>query len=519
MFKKTSQRILLTGATAAGILGMVAVAPSWFAYRLSPQADRDTVQFGARFDPLTGRLNLRSLEIKHTDGVIRVGQLSIGTGYGLIGAAFAAENVVLKDFTVTTEQMTFRAPAIEIANSSLGLKEFSALIDKTSAKPLPEALASFAASGASIPELTVERKVGLGRQTYVIRKFALRDIAGGKAASFGAEGGTIAGPAPEQGSFGAVAGKAIDLAQLARVLGPDPATPDAESKALLEAATIDKLQLRTGSGSVAFGRLALNDARVQLGRLSGRFSPIQGAVTVSDAKFVVGGAMPTKPPVEWTVKTLALTLEAPRDMIPTKFYAAIEGLTIPVPANSPDPNFKNLADLGYTAVVASVIADASWDPRSSDLEIRQLSVNGADFGAITLAGVLGNVTKEVFATDKAVSLAAFKKATAKTWSLVVENKGLYEHVVAREAKKRGKSLEETRRDLSVASSLTFATMTRDAPAGSVVAAAIGKFVAKPGKLRINGKSKDPAGVVLSSFSDAASAKSIGDKIDVTAIAE
>lgn len=519
MFKKTSQRILLTGVAATGIFGMVAVAPSWFASQLLSGVDRDAVRFDARFDPVSGRLDLRFLEIPHADGVIRVGRLSIGTGYGLVGSAFAAENVQLKDVTVTTDQMTFRAPVIEVANSSLGQKDVAALIDKTGAKPLPEALASFSAASVSIPELTVERKVGLGRQTYVIRKLALRDITAGKAAALAADGGTITGPAPEEGGFGAVTGKTVDLAQLARVLGPEPATPDAEAKTLLAGLTIEKLQLKTSSGSVAFGRLAANDARVQLGRLSGRLSPVQGAVTVSDAKFIVGGAMPTKPPAEWTVKTLALTLESPRDTIPTKFYAAIEGLTVPVPANSTDPNFKNLADLGYTAVVASITADASWNPQNNDLEIKQLSVNGADFGAITLAGVLGNATKEIFAADKAASQAALKKATAKTWSLVVENKGLYEHVVAREAKKRGKSLEETRRDLSVASSITFATMTRDAPAGSVVAAAIGKFVAKPGKLRINGKSKDPAGIALSSFTDAASAKSIGDKIDVTAVAE
>lgn len=519
MFKKTSHRYFLIGATAAGVLGLAASAPSFLAQRLLPGGLLDAAHSGAHYDVLSGRLILRDLEIPHASGSIRVGYLSTATGYGLIGAAFAAENVLLKDVAVTADHMTFRAPAVEVANSSLGQKDFAALIDRTNARPLPEVLASFGASSILIAELAVERKVELSRQTYVIRKLALRDIANGKAALLAADGGVIAGPVPEEGSFGAVAGKSLDLAQLARTLGPEPATPDAEPKALLSALTIEKLLLKTGSGSAAFGRLAANDVRVQLGPLPGRFSPVQGALTASDAKFVVGSPTSPKAPVEWTVKTLALTLDAPRDSIPTKFYAAIDGLTIPVPANSTDPNLKNLADLGYTAVVASVIADASWNPQSSDLEIRQLSMNGADFGSISLAGVLGRITKDAFARDKALSQAAFKKATAKTWSLVVENKGLYEHIVAREARKRGKSLEETRRDLSMSSSLTFATMMRDAPAGSAVAAAIGKFVAKPGKLRINGKSKDAAGIVLSSLTDSATAKAVGDKIDVTAVAE
>ncbi len=109
----------------------------------------------------------------------------------------------------------------------------------------------------------------------------------------------------------------------------------------------------------------------------------------------------------------------PGNSVPTKFTARIDALTVPVPPNSTDPAFKNLTELGYTAVVFSLAADAAWNPQTSDFDVRQISLSGADFGTITFAATLGAIGKDVFSGDKTVAQTAFKRATVKSLGVLV----------------------------------------------------------------------------------------------------
>lgn len=473
-----------------------------------------------RFDIVTGAAVVTNARLSLADGSqLYVGEVRFSTGYGLTSAALAAENIALKNVSVEAADFTLRAPVVEITGSSLTQKDFTSLLDGSATKPLVDLLAGFSAAAIAIPEAVAERKLQGARQVYTFRKLTLRDIAAGKAATLNADDGIIVGPSPSEGKFGTVSGKGIDLAQLARVLAAAPATPDREPKALAQSLTADKIDLKTSSGATSVGQLALTDAKIQLGASAARFLPLLGTVTASDITVdTVRAAAPTEK-VHWTAKSLALTADAPRESAPTKFALKLDSLSVPVPANSSDATMKNLAELGYSAVVLSISGDANWNPQSNDIDVKQLSIAGADFGSITLNATLGKITKDVFSGDKTVSQAAYKNATAKMLGITVENRGLYEHIVTREAKKRGKSLDDTRKELSLASSLTFTSMTSSTPAGNIIATAIGKFVAKPGKLTIAVKSKDAGGIPIASLSDAAARKALNDKIDITATAE
>ena len=105
-------------------------------------------------------------------------------------------------------------------------------------------------------------------------------------------------------------------------------------------------------------------------------------------------------------------------------------------------------------------------------------------------------------------------------SLVVENKGLYERAVARDAKKFGKTPEEMRKLLSTSATTTVMSMLGPAPDAKSLGSAVAKFAANPGKLIVNVKSKNAAGIALSHFGDSDGARSaLADKLDVTATAE
>jgi hypothetical protein len=105
-------------------------------------------------------------------------------------------------------------------------------------------------------------------------------------------------------------------------------------------------------------------------------------------------------------------------------------------------------------------------------------------------------------------------------SLSIENQGLYERAVARDAKKLSKTPEEMRRILSVNATATVMSMLGPAPDSKSVGAAFAKFAAKPGKLNVSVKAKNASGVLVSRFGDSGTARSgLAEQFEISATAE
>jgi hypothetical protein len=107
-----------------------------------------------------------------------------------------------------------------------------------------------------------------------------------------------------------------------------------------------------------------------------------------------------------------------------------------LPGRHQGEGFKDLAALGYKDLNVSFNTGANWNEAGKELVLREVSARGQDMGSVSLKGVFGNVTKDVFGTDSAVALVASVGATAKSAELSVENTGLFDRYLAQEARSR-----------------------------------------------------------------------------------
>jgi hypothetical protein len=219
------------------------------------------------------------------------------------------------------------------------------------------------------------------------------------------------------------------------------------------------------------------------------------------------------------IRGVEMTANKPMDGIPTNLRLAVENVTFAVPPNPQDDGLRTLAALGYGALDLSLVSAASWNEVGNELVVREVSVRGAEMGSAVLRGVLADVGRDVFSPDSAVAAAALVGARARNLHLTIENKGLFERVIAAESRKGQKSPEDLRREYGMAAAVAVPAMLGNAPAARSLGQAVARFVAKPGRLTISITAKDPAGLGIADLAATPEPAAILDKLAITATAE
>lgn len=256
-----------------------------------------------------------------------------------------------------------------------------------------------------------------------------------------------------------------------------------------------------------------------------RLIPTIGTVHLSGLDFDLPKAQEGAKPaakaqnIKFSVKDVEVTADRPLNGVPTNARVAVDRLSFPVPANPEEDGLKELVGLGYRAVDASFAAATNWNEPASELLVRELSLRSADMGAISLKGTLGNVSKDVFSADPTVAAVALVGAAARTIDLTVENGGLFERLVAREAKKQKKSPDDLRREYGVAAAVAIPAMLGSSAQAKSLGQAVARFIAKPGRLSVSARAKDAAGLGIADIVSLGEPAAILDKLDVTATAE
>jgi hypothetical protein len=223
--------------------------------------------------------------------------------------------------------------------------------------------------------------------------------------------------------------------------------------------------------------------------------------------------------IRFGIRGIEMTADKPIDGVPTNLRLAFENVTFAVPPNAQDDGLKTLAALGYGALDLSLVTAASWNEAGNELVVREVSVRGADMGSAVLRGVLTDVGHDVFNPDSAVAAAALVGARARNLHLTIENKGLFERVIASEARKGKKAGEELRREYGMAAAIAVPAMLGNAPAAKTLGQAVARFIAKPNRLTISMTAKDPAGLGIADLAATAEPAAILDKLEITATAE
>ena len=228
---------------------------------------------------------------------------------------------------------------------------------------------------------------------------------------------------------------------------------------------------------------------------------------------------PAQPNIKVAMKLFELGASNQVNGIPTAIRFKLDNLTAPVIDTGDNPGVKDLLAMGYKTVDLSALMDLAWLQGSSELAIKALDVSAANMISLTTRGTLGNITKDVFSGDTALMQVAVLGATAKELSLSLRNFGLLEKVLANEAKKAGTKPEDLQKQVAMMATVGLASILGPSDGAKQLAAALSRFVARPGTLNVSAKTKSGSGLGLADVIAISDPSAIFEKLDVKASAE
>ena len=250
-----------------------------------------------------------------------------------------------------------------------------------------------------------------------------------------------------------------------------------------------------------------------------KFIPQLGSLAIRDVEIEI----PEKGKDGRTRMTLkAFEIETADQLagVPTILKIAIDRLAMPIPSDSQESGFKDLLSLGYRNIDLSGAIEARWSESSSDVTIGQVTLDGAGMGSAVVRGVIGNVPRAMFTADSAALQVMMLGVTVKQAALAIEDRGLAEKVLAREATKQDKSPAQLRREIGSIAAIGIPAWLGNSPGAKTIANAVARFIATPGRLAIGARSRDPGGLGLMDFvSISGNPAALLDKVEITATAE
>jgi hypothetical protein len=231
-------------------------------------------------------------------------------------------------------------------------------------------------------------------------------------------------------------------------------------------------------------------------------------------------ANPSAPNIRFGVKRFEIATGDEYEGVPTALNLKLDNLALSIPPDSKEEGLKDLLAMGYSAIDLSAVLDGRWNKDTSDFVISNLGAQGASMGSVNVKGTFGNVTSDVFSGDQAAAQVALLGATVKGVSVAIENKGLFEKLVEREARKQGKSAGQMRKELGAAAQIGIPMFLGGGAQAKQVAAAVAKFLLKPNRLTVEAKAKSAEGLGVADFMAAQNdPQALLEAVDLTAKAE
>jgi hypothetical protein len=250
--------------------------------------------------------------------------------------------------------------------------------------------------------------------------------------------------------------------------------------------------------------------------------PATGSLRVSDVQITAARQTPGQPsstPIGVTIGSLETSAEKPVSGLPTEIRWAFRDVGFPVPAAPEEDALKQLARLGYERIEGTFAGELAWTETSSEVALRDLSLRSAGLGSVAVRGVLGNVSRDAFSPDSAVAAVAWIGASLRSLDVTVENGGLAERLLRLNASDQGRTPDDLRREYGLAAAIGIPAVLGASPGSRTLAQAVSRFVAKPGRLTINARAKNAAGLGVADMLAVPDPTAILDQIEITARAE
>jgi hypothetical protein len=207
--------------------------------------------------------------------------------------------------------------------------------------------------------------------------------------------------------------------------------------------------------------------------------------------------------------------------IPTKIRSQLDDLTGDV--SLLQDKAAQLQALGYKTVDLSTVTDLIWDEPKKSISVNELSAKGADMGAMTIKGTLGNAPRELFSGSVPQMRVAGLGVTLADASLRLENTGLLDRIAEMLANMQNTTADNLRTKWGTQAALAIPAVLGNSDKAKGLGNAIAAFIAKPKSLAISIKARDANGLGITDVVDVMSArgadpKALFEKLDVTATA-
>lgn len=220
-----------------------------------------------------------------------------------------------------------------------------------------------------------------------------------------------------------------------------------------------------------------------------------------------------------SIGQVELVTGKPVEGIPTDIRFGISHVAFGAPSPFGDDASRQIAELGYSRVDASVVANLGWNEPGQEVVVRELSAQGAGMGSAVVRGVVGGVSRQAFGPDKTTSMMALLGVSAKSLEIGLEDKGLFDRILTRQAKRQKRSVEDIRREYGTAASIGIPAILGNAPGAKALAQAIARFIAKPNRLLLAARAKNPSGYGFTDYMSGSDPASILGALEITAVAE
>ncbi len=229
-----------------------------------------------------------------------------------------------------------------------------------------------------------------------------------------------------------------------------------------------------------------------------RMVPAFGTVTIAGLDADIAPEGPGSE-MGFSMGQMQITADAPHEGIPTNFRFAFDNVAFDVPADSGVEGLEQVRALGYERIDVSGVFASQWNKATNEVVITEFSFSGEEMGSVALRGVLGNMTEAITNPDQDVAKAAVMNGTLKNVHLMIDDEGLAERLLERQAEEMGATPDALRMQFGMMATAMMPAMLGGSAQAQALAEAVGAFIAEPGELEVSAVSREQEGVPLKSL--------------------
>lgn len=420
------------------------------------------------------------------------------TAMPLVTSAEAAETFTLTDLSVDDGRVFVRAAKVEFVGASIGRGEVEILVKERKVGDLLEKIAGGSAERIAAPELTVEVRPPAvapetARSAYTLKGLAIGKLERGLAQTVEIDGLETRG-GDREAATGKVRASGVGLGAIVATALGKPVVEDV--RPIVAEGRVDGVRLTHKGTLTTIATVTAKDLKRRAEHAGRHVLPWVGQLSFGGIEGRKAGATAATPVAPaWTVAEVSLAAEQPdKSSIPSRFSVQVREVAIDTATLAR----KDLAELGYQRFKVSAKLEGSYDAAAKALSIASLGASAEDFGSLTLSFEIGNVEPDAL-QKMGEGGAVPATAMVRRMALELRNTGLYDRLVARSARKSGKSPDLARTEMAIQSRLV-ATAMLGAEAATPFGEALMRFLAAPGTFTFTSLAKAPEGVPISDFS-------------------